>query len=83
MLTCWVIGVTIAHGLECTPIAKSWDVSLPGHCLDTVSLYMIGSISDVVMDFLILILPLPAIARLQMPMSRKIELVIIFALGGL
>ncbi|KAI1095501.1 hypothetical protein F5B19DRAFT_439760 [Rostrohypoxylon terebratum] len=79
----WMIGVTIAHALECTPIAKSWDVSLPGHCLDTVSLYMVGSISDVVMDFLILILPLPAIARLQMPMSRKIELVLIFALGGL
>lgn len=79
----WLISVTIAHGLECIPVAKIWDDSLPGHCLNTVALFMIGSIVDVVMDFLILFLPLPAIMRLQMGLSKKISLVFIFALGGL
>ncbi|KAF3058313.1 hypothetical protein GL218_05829 [Daldinia childiae] len=83
MVTCWLIGSTVAHGLQCQPVAKIWQDSLPGHCLDTESLFLIGSIADVVMDFLILALPLPAIIRLQMPLSRKLELVVIFALGGL
>lgn len=79
----WLISVTVAHGLECTPVAKIWDNNLPGHCLNTVALFMIGSIIDVVMDFLILLLPLPAIMRLQMGLHKKISLVVIFALGGL
>ncbi|KAI1662759.1 hypothetical protein F4813DRAFT_341794 [Daldinia decipiens] len=83
MVSCWLIGSTVAHGLQCQPVAKIWQDSIPGHCLDTESLFLIGSIADVVMDFVILALPLPAIIGLQMPLSRKLELVVLFALGGL
>ncbi|KAI0887771.1 uncharacterized protein GGS22DRAFT_154240 [Annulohypoxylon maeteangense] len=82
-VACWMVSNAIARGFQCTPISKVWDDSLPGHCLDTVALFVIGSVSDVVLDFLILVLPLPAIVRLQMPLSKKILVAIIFALGGL
>ncbi|KAI1126736.1 hypothetical protein F5Y10DRAFT_244229 [Nemania abortiva] len=83
LITSWLIGNAVAHGLQCVPVEKIWDSALPGHCLDTVLLYLIGSIADVVFDFIILFLPLPAILRLQLPTSRKLSLLVIFALGGL
>ncbi|KAI0102816.1 hypothetical protein GGR51DRAFT_280366 [Nemania sp. FL0031] len=83
LVASWMIGNTVAHGLQCIPVEKIWDSALPGHCLDTVLLYLIGSIADVVFDFIILFLPVPAILRLQLPTSRKLSLLVIFALGGL
>lgn len=79
----WMVSMSIARGMQCTPVAKIWDDALPGHCLDTVLLYMFGSILDVVADFVVLILPMPAIIQLRLPMSKKIMVVIIFLLGGL
>ncbi|KAI1348224.1 hypothetical protein F5Y01DRAFT_292849 [Xylaria sp. FL0043] len=79
----WLISVTVAHGLECVPVAKIWDESLLGHCLDTVTLFLGGSIADVAFDFLILVLPMPAIIELQLPLPKKISIVGIFVLGGL
>ncbi|KAI1275961.1 hypothetical protein F5Y07DRAFT_145396 [Xylaria sp. FL0933] len=77
----WLISVTVAHGLECVPVAKIWDESLPGHCLDTVTLFLGGSIADVASDFLILVLPMPAIIELQLPLPKKISIVGIFVLA--
>ncbi|KAI8630506.1 hypothetical protein F5Y19DRAFT_48267 [Xylariaceae sp. FL1651] len=81
--TAWLISMPIAHGLQCIPVEKIWDSTVPGHCLDTVLLYLIGSIVDVVVDFLILLLPIPAIFKLQMPMPKKLSVLIIFIIGGL
>jgi hypothetical protein len=82
-VTIWLISITIAHGLECIPVAKIWDSELEGHCLDTVALFLGGSIADVSFDFLILVLPLPAIIKLNLPLPKKISIVGIFVLGGL
>ncbi|KAJ3553771.1 hypothetical protein NPX13_g10800 [Xylaria arbuscula] len=82
-VTIWLISVVVAHGLECIPVAKIWNEDIPGHCLDTVALFLGGSIADVVFDFLILVLPLPALIKLQLPLPKKISVVGIFVLGGL
>ncbi|KAI0406835.1 hypothetical protein F4802DRAFT_556278 [Xylaria palmicola] len=82
-VTIWLIGVVVAHGLECIPVAKIWNDMLPGHCLDTVALFLGGSIADVAFDFLILVLPMPAIITLRLPLPKKISVVGIFVLGGL
>lgn len=65
----------------CTPVAKLWKPHLPGHCMDPRSYWISAASINIVMDFVVLLLPLPAITQLRLPRRQKICLVLMFALG--
>jgi hypothetical protein len=54
---------------------------LPGTCAPMNRLWMGCTIPGVVIDFIILLLPMPSIWHLQSSLSRKIGITIIFAMG--
>lgn len=53
------------------------------NCIDKGKFYLAAVVVNVAIDFLILLLPIPVIAPLQMPLRRKISLCLLFATGGL
>ncbi len=67
--------------LLCHPLAKNWDILLPGRCGDKIRSSIAVSACNVAIDLTIIILPMPMIWGLQMATRRKIELTITFALG--
>lgn len=80
-------GCTIFFGniFQCTPIGKylrnSRDPSL--HCVNSLQMYYAHSISDVCIDFIIMVMPWPTIWRLQMSTHRKVAVTIVFVVGCL
>lgn len=75
---CWaVLGGT----LLCSPVAKLWDPRLPGSCLDAQVYWTSVAAVDIGLDFLIIGLPIPAIARLHLPRKQKVSIVMVFLLG--
>lgn len=77
----WVIGITIALGLVCTPLRHFWEPSVPGTCVDLVAFTYFTNISNLVTDILIFLLPVPLIWRLQLPFTRRLALVGVFSIG--
>lgn len=77
---CWAIfgGVFL-----CTPIAKIWNPELPGHCISPERYWLSVSGTDIALDLLILLLPLPSITTLHLPRKQKRGLVVVFTLGFL
>ena len=83
-----ILGLTIAclvasmllGILQCAAIEKYWTPTIPGSCLDGFGDNW-RTISNVVIDFVILVLPSPPIFRLQMKMSKKILVFVTFVLG--
>jgi hypothetical protein len=76
--TCWAIfGGTFL----CTPAAKLWSPQLPGHCLDAQTYWLSAAGINICLDFMVLLLPLPAVTRLRLPRKHKICLVLVFSLG--
>lgn len=73
----------LALGFQCTPVARFWNHELPGHCVNTPVLIRLASMFPMLTDFAIYIMPMPVIWRLQMTVRRKIELTLVFAIGGL
>lgn len=67
----------------CIPRRKLWEPQIPGTCLNNERVFIAGGTINVVSDFAILLLPLVSIAKLQMPMRRKIGVSTIFATGFL
>lgn len=75
---CWaVFGGTFL----CTPVRKLWDPEVPGHCISAQKYWLSVAGVDIILDFLILLLPMPAISSLRLPRKQKVSLILPFALG--
>ncbi|KAL1862400.1 hypothetical protein Plec18167_005795 [Paecilomyces lecythidis] len=68
--------------LNCVPVAKFWDPSIPGHCLSKEGLWFSNSGMHILTDIIILILPMPVLKSLQLPRRQKWALMGVFALGS-
>lgn len=77
----WFIAMGLLNTLICDPIEKQWRPSVPGHCHSITVLWLSSSMSSVVIDLILLLLPLPMLWRLQMKRSRRILIMAVFACG--
>jgi hypothetical protein len=68
---------------NCTPVAKFWDPSLPGHCINMEALWFSNASMHITTDIVILIMPIPALRSLDLPRKQRLALMAIFAVGGL
>ena len=79
----WLIGVFIYVIFQCNPIDKSWKPLKPGHCIDFIPFLWGNSITNAVLDYVILLLPVFPVLRLQMKREQKFLLLLSFSLGSL
>lgn len=79
----WYVACTLALCLQCNPPRKAWNPLIKGHCINTDAFVIAAEIPEILLDFSIMILPISLLRRLQLSMRRKINIGIIFAVGGL
>lgn len=69
--------------LQCTPQKFLWDKLIQGHCMNFDVFFLVIGLVDLLLDISILCLPLRMIPSLKLPVRHKINLSLIFLLGGL
>ncbi len=90
----WILGaIVIVYAavynlisiFGCRPLAATWDLRLlpAATCIDQSMKYMALSVFNIIIDVFTLVLPIPVIARLQMPKRQKMSVCAIFATGSL
>lgn len=68
----------------CIPLRKFWSPAISGRCIaDTSAIWIINTILDILTDFSILLLPMPAFKHLNLSRRRKFGIIFVFALGFL
>lgn len=72
----WVASVVCVL-LQCVPIRKNWQPELQARCINTAALFLGLEL------FIMLFLPLRVIRDLHMPLKQRLQLGVIFLLGGL
>ncbi|KAF3351352.1 hypothetical protein VD0002_g5242 [Verticillium dahliae] len=80
-IVAWSITIFFLMTLVCVPVAKFWDHTLPGRCLDSLTLWYVMAAFNLVSDFAIFGLPLPVVRSLQLPKKQKVMLFAVFGLG--
>lgn len=73
----------VATFTECIPISKLWDPSIDGHCANIGQLYRLGTLPNVVIDLLMLVLPLPVVWKLHVSRQVRIGLTVTFLTGSM
>ncbi|KAB8273323.1 hypothetical protein BDV30DRAFT_249013 [Aspergillus minisclerotigenes] len=91
-IACWVMmGIVACYGtwavvsgyVNCVPVAKFWDRTIPGSCLSFEGVWFFNASMNIVTDLTLLIMPMPLLSQLQLPRLQKFALMGVFAIGGL
>lgn len=77
----WMVSVVLETFLLCRPLAYNWDTTIDGTCGNRQAVYVGAGVSNMVTDFMVLLLPIPFVWRLRMPTASKMSLLGIFCLG--
>lgn len=64
---------TFLLSFACNPIAKQWDPSIPGSCINTLPTYFALGGTSLAWDVLIIVLPFPILRRLQLTKRNKVR----------
>ena len=83
LVTCYGIGFILRTFLICRPLSKNWDPATPGVCGDVEASSIAGGITNLALDTLVILLPIPLVWRLQMAIRKKLIVTGIFSLGAL
>jgi hypothetical protein len=79
----WMISVTIVQIFTCNPVAGAWLQTITKKCINQNAFYYGNAISNLITDVILLVMPLPMIWKLNMSMRKKINVSLLFILGGL
>ncbi|KAI0836355.1 hypothetical protein F5Y06DRAFT_298718 [Hypoxylon sp. FL0890] len=80
LLFAFSIGVT--YIFACVPREKIWQPNIEGRCINSFFPVAGGSAINMVSDYAILIVPLAAVSRIQLPAAKKIRAAAVFAVGA-
>lgn len=79
--TLWTIACIFAYVFMCEPVDYLWKPLEKGVCHDYMLFFLITEIIETIMDFSILMLPIPALSRLHLEMRTRLLIIAIFMLG--
>ncbi|KAJ5675128.1 uncharacterized protein N7477_005062 [Penicillium maclennaniae] len=82
LIGAWGLGIFLACAGQCRPLRAYWDSSVLGKCFDANKFFIVNQAFNVLMDFIILILPIPMIWNLHSAWQDKLALTGVFALGA-
>lgn len=77
----WMVSVVLETFLLCRPLAFNWDTTIDGVCGDRNAVFVIAGVTNMITDFMVLLLPVPCILKLQMPPGQKFGLLLVFCMG--
>lgn len=69
--------------LICRPMAVDWNAQIDGTCGDQIISYLVLEVLGLLLDFTVLIVPLPCIWRLQMERAKKMSVSTLLSVGVL
>lgn len=83
VVTGWSVASLFVSIWSCVPIEGFWDQSANARCIPNHPWWEINAAGNIITDFAVFCLPIPALWKLQLQNSQKFALLGIFSLGFL
>ncbi|KAK8115748.1 hypothetical protein PG984_012250 [Apiospora sp. TS-2023a] len=79
----WGIAIFLTCVFQCTPIRKAWEPAVHGKCIQLVPFLWGNSVSNLIIDWMILAVPIVPVWKLHMDPAQKTLVAGSFALGSI
>lgn len=73
----------VFQALQCRPISRYWDLSVPGTCTDEGKVILGGEMPNSLVDFGMVAYAMVMIRPIQLPAGTKLRLQFLFGIGAL
>ncbi|CRG86932.1 hypothetical protein PISL3812_03945 [Talaromyces islandicus] len=84
IIVAWTIAFFFCSLFQCTPVTAIVEAYYSREkCVNINRFYNAGCITDIIVDFLVLVLPIPMVLRLQLGFRQRLAILGIFLLGTL
>lgn len=78
----YTMGTILAAFLVCSPLPFYWDATIKGgHCGNEFLSYIITGSINIATDIMVLLLPIPCLAQLELGLCKRLILIATFACG--
>ncbi|KAE8418411.1 hypothetical protein BDV36DRAFT_308761 [Aspergillus pseudocaelatus] len=81
VVTLWATAFVPAAIFQCTPVAKAWDIDIPGHCINLQLGFYCVALPNILTDIAILSLPIRSCWQLHKSVLYRLSLIGVFMLG--
>ncbi|KAI2621714.1 hypothetical protein GGR54DRAFT_599464, partial [Hypoxylon sp. NC1633] len=81
IITCYSVTAALVESLACRPLEGIINESLDAVCYDSYPAYISLSSLNIGIDIIILLLPIPLVAQMQLPNRQKVSVCLLFATG--
>lgn len=78
----WTISFFFSHLFTCYPITVFIEPYYGNSCVQTVPMFLALLFTDVVADWVILLLPVPMVLKVQLPLKKKFAVMGMLGLGA-
>lgn len=79
----WIIGITCGSVIQCAPIERAWDTSIPGVCIDARDMFIANAVPNIATDIAIIILPMRAVWKTKATITHRLSVIAILLLCSL
>lgn len=79
----YLVLVLVETFALCRPLQYTWDKTIDGECTGEDPVYLIVGIVNSFIDACILVLPMPLVFRLQMTLTKRLSVAVMFSFGAL
>jgi ABC-type uncharacterized transport system permease subunit len=79
----WAISIIAACIFQCRPVKKAWNPQVEGFCINLKGSFIANAISNILTDIAVLTLPIRQVWKLVPTLQLRLELLVVFSLGGL
>ncbi|KAJ5245938.1 hypothetical protein N7468_000921 [Penicillium chermesinum] len=77
----WTVSFFFSNLFTCYPVTALVESFYGNKCLDSVAMWYASCITDVIIDFIILVMPLPPVYKLQLPLKQRLAVAGMFVVG--
>jgi hypothetical protein len=85
LIMAWGVSCLFVIAFQCDPPAgiwNHWDSAIAGgSCLDVRKLAWGHTVSNLIFDIVVVLLPVPVLLQLQMSAAKKIQVILMFSVG--
>lgn len=76
----WIIGVACVSVIQCAPIERAWDTSIPGACINAKDFFIANAVPNIVTDVIIIILPMRALWKMKATITHRLSVIALLLL---
>ncbi|KAH9203607.1 hypothetical protein DL95DRAFT_377608 [Leptodontidium sp. 2 PMI_412] len=78
----WGISIIMVSIFQCTPIERTWNPTIHGHCINLKASFIGNAIPNILTDVAILALPMQQVWALHTTVLQKTQISFVFLLGS-